>query len=145
MDCPCGVDFLRTLRFSICRSQKPLMLKAMKFSALALPTFSRVSLIPLFLLWFDWFWKMKWILLITIPDFEHIFIIFYCTTNVSRTSRIASLFWKKNPILDMYRILNFSFLDLYRRLKYQFTIVVEGSSLNTFRINCGFSFYDAWQ
>lgn len=42
-DIPCGVEFMKSIKFAISRSQKPLILMAMKFSALALPTFSRVS------------------------------------------------------------------------------------------------------
>lgn len=42
-DFPSDVNFMKNIKFAISRSQKPLVLMAMKFSALALPTFSRVS------------------------------------------------------------------------------------------------------
>lgn len=42
-DCPCGVDFMKNIRFAIRRAQKPLVLRAMKFSILALSSFTRVS------------------------------------------------------------------------------------------------------
>lgn len=43
VDCPSDVHFMKNLKFAIARSQIPLMLRAMKFSALAMLTFSRVS------------------------------------------------------------------------------------------------------
>lgn len=42
VDCPSDVHFMKNLKFAIARSQIPLMLRAMKFSALAMLTFSRV-------------------------------------------------------------------------------------------------------
>lgn len=47
-DFPTGIQFMKCLKFSISRSQIPLVLMAMKFSALALPTFTRVKLLILF-------------------------------------------------------------------------------------------------
>lgn len=72
----------------------------------------------------DYAWR-NW-LIIFISDIEHIFIIFYRTTNVSWTGRITLLFWhNNNPFLDMYRFF-LSCLDLYRGFcKHQFTIAVE--------------------
>lgn len=43
-DFPCDVDVMKSIKFTIKRAQKPLILMAMKFSALALSTFTRVSL-----------------------------------------------------------------------------------------------------
>lgn len=43
-DFPCDVDVMKSIKFTIKRAQKPLVLMAMKFSALALHTFTRVSL-----------------------------------------------------------------------------------------------------
>lgn len=43
IDCPCDVRFVKNLTFAIKRSHKPLVLRAMKFSALALSSFTRVS------------------------------------------------------------------------------------------------------
>lgn len=42
-DFPCDVEAMRIIKFIIKRSQKPLILMAMKFSSLSLNTFSRVS------------------------------------------------------------------------------------------------------
>lgn len=44
-DFPCDVESMRIIKFIIKRSQKPLVLMAMKFSSLSLNTFSRVSTI----------------------------------------------------------------------------------------------------
>lgn len=42
-DFPCDVEVMKSIKFTIKRAQKPLILMAMKFSALALNTFTRVS------------------------------------------------------------------------------------------------------
>ncbi|XP_055313212.1 odorant receptor 13a [Sitodiplosis mosellana] len=41
-DFPCGVEVMKSIKFTIKRAQKPLTLMAMKFSALALHTFTRI-------------------------------------------------------------------------------------------------------
>lgn len=48
VDCPSDKLFMKNLQFAIMRSQKPLILRAMKFSTLALNAFTRVSFGPFY-------------------------------------------------------------------------------------------------
>lgn len=50
-DFPCDVDVMKIIKFIIKRAQKPLILTAMKFSALALNTFTRVCSIICSICW----------------------------------------------------------------------------------------------
>lgn len=100
IDCPSDVRFVRNLTFAIKRSQKPLMLRAMKFSALALSTFTRVSqtksnkCITLFCR-SNVYIK---IIFYSLLDIKHINFILYITANFGGTQWITLFSATKIPI-----------------------------------------------